>query len=236
MADLSKLVNQLSSLTVLEAAELATMLKEKWDTVETGQSNEVPVARKPNELADVKLIQELIFQPSTVALQPFSKEEMTKGKTPDFKLMKGSELHGYCELKSPRDDWVFEFPDDKPGESVGETRPSPTSNNLARQIESAAEQFDAVNPDHKQPNILVLVNHALGRTVSDLHVTVTGIQVPNGPRLFTLKPDKQTQVWQAARRIDLFLWIDAKKRTCQHVYPNDAVHRVAACELLGIVV
>src|SRR5262245_2106588 len=30
MADLSKLVNELSSLTVLEAAELAKMLEEKW--------------------------------------------------------------------------------------------------------------------------------------------------------------------------------------------------------------
>ena len=30
MADLSKLVDQLSSLTVLEAAELAKLLEEKW--------------------------------------------------------------------------------------------------------------------------------------------------------------------------------------------------------------
>ena len=30
MADLSKIVDDLSSLTVLEAAELATMLEEKW--------------------------------------------------------------------------------------------------------------------------------------------------------------------------------------------------------------
>jgi hypothetical protein len=234
MVDLSKLVNELSNLTVVESAELAKMLKEKWGTVETDRPGAVPAARKPNETADIKLIQELIFQPCNVVLQPFSKEEMAKGKTPDFKLMKGSELCGYCELKSPRDDWVFEFLDDlKLGETATATRPSPTSNNLARQIESAVEQFDAVNPDHKQPNILVLVNHAAGRTRSDLHVTITGIQVPDGPRLFTMKPDKQKRVWQAARRIDLFLWVDAQKRTCQHVYPNDAVHRAAACGLLG---
>jgi hypothetical protein len=235
MADLSKLVNALSNLTVIEAAELATMLQEKWATVEAGQPDVVRGAQKTTEGADIKLMQELIFQPSDVELQRFSKEEMAKGKTPDFKLMKGSELCGYCELKSPRDDWVFEFPDDiKPGESVTETRRSPTSNNLARQIESAGEQFDAVNPDHKLPNVLVLVNHAAGRTRSDLHVTVTGIRVPAGPRLYTLKPDKQRKVWEAARRVDLFLWIDAEKRTCQHVYPDDAVHRAAACRLLGI--
>jgi hypothetical protein len=235
MANLSKLVNELSNLTVIEAAELAMMLEEKWGEVGIGPPGRVRMARKPTEGADIKLMQEIIFQPYNVVLQPFSKEEMTKGKTPDFKLMKGSELCGYCELKSPRDDWVFEFPDDiKPGESVTEMRPSPTSNNLARQIESAAEQFDAVNPDHKLPNVLVLVNHAIGRTRSDLHVAVTGIQVPDGPRLFTFKPDKQKQVWEAARRVDLFLWVDAQKRTCQHLYPDDAVHRVAACRLLGV--
>jgi hypothetical protein len=65
-------------------------------------------------------------------------------------------------------------------------------------------------------------------------VTGTGIRVPDGGRLFTLKPDKQKRVWEAAQRVDLFLWVDAQKRTCQHVYPDDAVHRAAACRLLGI--
>jgi hypothetical protein len=235
MADLSRLVNELSSLSVIEAAQLAAMLSEKWGAAETGQPTGVLASRKPTEGTDTKLMQELVFQPSDIVLQRFSKEEMAKGKTPDFKLKKGAELRGYCELKSPRDDWVFELPDDiKPGESVAEMRPSPTSNNLARQIESAVEQFDAVNPDHKLPNVLVIVNHAPGRTRSDLHVALTGIQVPDGPRLFTLTPDRQKQIWESARRIDLFLWIDAEKRTCQHTCPADAVHREAACTLLGI--
>jgi ribosomal protein L7/L12 len=232
VADLLKLVNHLSNLTILEAAELSKMLKEKWDTRQPGK---VPAARKPTEGADAKLVRELIFQPSDVVLQPFGKEEKAKGKTPDFKLMRGTELCGYCELKSPRDDWVFEFPDDiKPGEAVTETRSSPTSNNLARQIESAVEQFDAVNLDHKLPNVLAIVNHAAGRTISDLHTTVTGIQVPDGPRLYALKPDRQKQIWKAARRVDLFLWIDAQNRTWHHAYPNDAAHRAKACGVLGI--
>ena len=39
MADLAKLVDELSSLTVLEAAELSNMLEEKW-----GVSAAAPVA------------------------------------------------------------------------------------------------------------------------------------------------------------------------------------------------
>jgi hypothetical protein len=140
-----------------------------------------------------------------------------------------------AELKSPRDDWLFEFPREiKPGEFVTETRPSPTSNNLARQIESAVEQFDRVNPDHKLPNVLVLVNHAVGRTRSDLHITLAGIPLPGGPNLFTLKLDHLKRVWEAARRIDLFIWVDAQERSCQHLYANDAAHRATACGLLGI--
>src|ERR1700674_5342054 len=55
--------------------------------------------------------------------------------------------------------------------------------------------------------------------------------MPAETRLFS-RPSKR--VWQAARRVDLFLWVDAQKRTCQHVCPDDAVHRAAACRLLGI--
>jgi hypothetical protein len=234
VADLSKLVNELSNLTVLQSSELATMLAEKW-RVQRDPSARARKAPSPNEHADLKLMEELIFGPNNVLLEPFSKEEMAKGKTPDFRLMKESTLRGYCELKSPRDDWVFELPADiKPGEVVSTTRRDPTSNNLARQVQSAAEQFDAVNPDHKLPNVLAIVNHAAGRSRSDLHIALTGIQVPDGPRLFTMKPAKQAKVWDAARRIDLFLWIDPQKRSWQHVYPDDAVHRAMACDLLGI--
>lgn len=231
MTNLFKLVNELSKLTVIEAAELATTLQEKWSAAEAGQPSAVRVPLKPTEGADICLMRELIFQPANVGLQPFSKKEMDKGKTPDFKLMKGSELCGYCELKSPRDDWIFQHPD-QPG--VAETSSSPVSNNLARQIESAVEQFDAVNPDHRLPNVLVIVNHAAGRTRSDLHVTLTGIQVPDGPRLFTLQPDRRKLICAAARRVDLFLWIDADKRTWQHAYPADSIHREAACALCGV--
>jgi Ribosomal protein L7/L12 dimerisation domain len=229
VADLSKLMNELSNLTVLEAAELAKVLKEKWGVQRD------PRIDQTDEDADIKLIQELIFQPREIVLQRFNKEETEKGKTPDFKLIKKSKLYGYCELKSPRDDWVFTFPDkSKPGESGVETRHSPTSNNLARQIMSAVDQLDAINPNHGLPNVLVLVNHAVGRTRSDLHVTLAGIPLPGGPNLFTLKLDHQKEVWAAARRVDLFLWVDPRERSWQPLYANDAVHRATVCSLLGI--
>ena len=238
MTDLSKLANELSNLTVLEAAELAKVLGKKWGVhcdPRIHESSRGIIARSPDEDADIKLIQEIIFQPLKIELQRFSKEETAKGKTPDFKLVKESKLCGYCELKSPRDDWVFESPDKiEVGEPVLEMRHSPTSNNLARQIMNAVDQLNAINLDHGLPNVLVLVNHAVGRTRSDLHVTLAGIPVPGGPQLFTLKLDHQKEVSEAARHVDLFLWVDPAERSWQPLYANDAVHRETVCSLFGV--
>ncbi len=235
MVDVSKLANELNNLTLLEAKELAKILEEKWGVERGAQGGQGIASRAgPNEAADVSQVQELVFRPREIELRRLSKEEK-KEKNPDFKLFKESKLCGYCELKSPRDDWIFESPaKGEAGQSVPEIRPSPTSNNIARQIKSAAEQFDAVNPNHELPNVLVLVNHAVGRTRSDLHITLAGIPVPGGPDQFTLKLDHQKEVWAAARRIDLFIWVDPQKRTWQPVYANDALHRETVRSLFGI--
>ena len=234
MVDLSKLANELSDLTVLEAAELANMLKGKWKLITdlNVQGDKASASRNgSDEAADRTLVWELIFRPCEIVPRSLSKEER-KGKNPDFKLFKEEKPCGYYELKSPRDDWIFEPP--KAGELAVETRHSPTSNNLARQIKSAAEQFDAINPNHELPNVLIFVNYAVGRTRSDLYVTLAGIPVPGGPDQFTLTFDHQKEVWEAARRIDLFLWVDPQKRSWQPLYANDAVHRKTVCSLFGI--
>ena len=48
MADLNAIVDNLSSLTVMEAAELATLLEEKW-----GVSAAAPVAREVEDIVPV---------------------------------------------------------------------------------------------------------------------------------------------------------------------------------------
>lgn len=105
------------------------------------------------EDADIRLMRELLFDRHNIVLERFSKAEMTGRKTPDFKLLKDGKLVGYCELKSPRDDWIFETPADlTPGEIRGEARRNPAAHNLARNIGKAAAQFDSVNPDRQLPN------------------------------------------------------------------------------------
>ena len=74
----------------------------------------IPISGNPNEQADLKLAQELLVPAPGVAWQRYQKKEMVK-PTPDFKIFKDGTLAGFCEVKSPRDDWTFEFPKAEPG-------------------------------------------------------------------------------------------------------------------------
>jgi hypothetical protein len=84
VADLSKLVKELSGLTVLDAVELTEALADKWGVNHGQKANQTGIGTEaiPNEAGDIKLIEELIFQPRNIALQRFSKEETAKGKHP----------------------------------------------------------------------------------------------------------------------------------------------------------
>ena len=63
MADLSKLVTELSGLTVLEAAELAKMLEEKWGVSaaaeEQTEFSAVLTEVGPNKIPVIKVVREL---------------------------------------------------------------------------------------------------------------------------------------------------------------------------------
>src|SRR5579871_5848560 len=103
--------------------------------------------------------------------KPYSKAELLRGKTPDFKSFKDGKLCGYCELKSPRDDCVFEKPE--PGDpAIRENLP--IHRKLGAHIRHAGKQFDSVNPDHSVPNIMAFVSHGPDIERRDLHATIAG--------------------------------------------------------------
>ena len=113
----------------------------------------------------------MVFDPRGIVLHKFGRKE--KRKNPDFKLYNDGNLIGYCEVKSPRDDWVFDFPEDlQPGEHRVELRRDPAAVNLADHVGKAAAQFDAVNPDRQVPNILVLVSHESGVLWDATEITI----------------------------------------------------------------
>ncbi len=198
----------------------------------------MPDKQKPDENEDKRLIRNLIFEPRRI--QPEDIPEQQKQKTPDFKLLKDGNLRAYCEVKSPTDGDLFEFPKDVlPGEVRVEVEKDPALFNLANHIAKAAKQFEAVNPDRAHPNILVIANHARRKGPGDLRLALEGLRLPNGQRVFPLVNDKdqwevQKGVWEAARSIDLYVWFDPVKRTWQAFRPNGAARLKEACELFGL--
>lgn len=190
-----------------------------------------PQTREYDEAEDAALMQTLLFDPKGIVLHPCSAAELKTGKTPDFKLFKDGKLCGFCEMKSPRDDYVFGPPNEK-GFAVRKNLPF--YRKLGSHVRHAGKQFEAVNPGHKFPNIMVFINHAPDIERRDLIATIAGLPVTGGPPLFMLGRKMQKRVGDAARNIDLFLWIDAEKGTCQHVSVNEAPHQQAALDLLDL--
>jgi hypothetical protein len=64
-------------------------------------------ATRCDETADAALLAELAFAPKNV-LDRYNEAELRAGKTPDFKLLKDGAVCGFCEMKSPGDDYISE--------------------------------------------------------------------------------------------------------------------------------
>ncbi len=201
------------------------------------EEHRLPERHVADEDADKRLLRNLIFEPRGIRAEGIPED---KNKTPDVKLLKDGALRAYCEMKSPTDGDLFNFPDDlAPGEIRAEVRKDPAVFSLARLVAKAAKQFEAANPDRAHPNILVIVNHARRKGPADLRMALEGIRAPDGRRFFPLVNDEdkwevQKDVWEAARSIDLYVWVDPRKRTWQAFRPANAQRLAEACDLLGI--
>jgi ribosomal protein L30 len=185
----------------------------------------------PDEAADVELMRALVFDNNGIVLEPYDAAALNRGKTPDFKLMKDGAVSGYCEVKSPRDDYVLKAPE---AGGMAVRRNLPFYRKLGNQIRGAAQQFDAENSRHDKPNVMVFLSHTPEIERRDLIATIAGLPKSSGKRIFMLGRKMQGQVIEAARKIDLFLWIDKVSGTCKHLTSADAKHRATALALLGL--
>jgi hypothetical protein len=195
------------------------------------------MARHPGEAPDIDLADELIFRPHGLSLQPFTREELLRGKTPDRRVLLAGELAAFTEIKSPRDDWMEErFEEAAPGEMVGGLRADPIFNRIRRHIRTASEQFDAVNPSREHPNILVLVNHDTMSDYRDLRETVTGyFHADTGERFPTMKREADRLIEKNS--IDAIAWIDARDRRLEGYMLNEQATpnlTTQVCALLGV--
>ena len=105
----------------------------------------------------------------------------TTGKTPDFKILRDQTVGAFCEVKSPQDVFQERLNDAIRAAPEGQYRGVIESGPVSRQYRcmeraatKAAAQFNAVNPAHAQPNILMFVNHDTTSHQGDFEEAVTG--------------------------------------------------------------
>jgi large subunit ribosomal protein L30 len=158
---------------VPDTPETRGMIDKVSHLVRINNDPSVPTAPRPapvyDETADRALVCELAFDRNSIVPKAYSDAELKRGKTPDFKLFVNGTLRGFCEMKSPRDDFIFEAP----AEGKAAMRENlPYYRKLGGHIRHAAEQFGAVNPDHKLPNVLAFVTHCRDIERRDLMATI----------------------------------------------------------------
>ncbi|KUO64484.1 MAG: hypothetical protein APF80_04795 [Alphaproteobacteria bacterium BRH_c36] len=162
---------------------------------------------RTNEERDLALVEELVAIPAGILLERI--EATPEGPRPDFRIQSRGGVAGFCEVKSPRDDWLDEQLEQAPPNTiVGGGRADPTFNRVARNIEKAVKQFDAVNPDHDVPNVLVIVNHDADSGFDDLCETLTGELRADTGEAHPTNLRVATRLGDKRQRIDLYCWID----------------------------
>jgi hypothetical protein len=109
-------------------------------------------------------------------VERFTKAEMKRGRTPDFRVFAGDALAIYCEVKTAQEDeWLDQqLAAALPLTLVGGPRPDPTYNRVSSHVHAAVQQFDSVNRLGKVPNVLAIVNGDKGAGFTDLIQVVTG--------------------------------------------------------------
>ena len=131
---------------------------------------------KQNEDAD------LLFAVQFFDSRGLTAERIQEGKTktPDLRLLRGNEVVGFCEVKSPQDIFV-ERTESAVNEGAGQLRGVVERGFISRQYrcldraaKKAAEQLRAANPAHSVPNILLIVNHDSYSIEEDFIEAITG--------------------------------------------------------------
>ena len=169
----------------------------------------------------------------------FSEPEMRQGKTPDFRVFKGEEFVLYSEAKhAQKDAWLDDQLSEAPPMTlVGGPRHDPVFNRLSGHIHRAAEQFQAVNPNHEYPNVLVITSSDRSCMFTDLISTLTGnFYSENGDIDPIYKSVSEGRIKEEKYAIDLYVFKDdfPGGRTEEHMYfQRDSTHYRRLCELLG---
>jgi hypothetical protein len=189
----------------------------------------------PTEDDDLKIAEQLVFAPNGLDLLKIPRGA---GRSADLQILQNGVLVAYCELKSPRDEWLEKLLDETGScQIVGGEREDPVFKKIRKHTNKASKQFESLNPVRSVPNVLVFVNHDNGSNFNDLRETFTGLfHATNGSRHATML-DVAASLKRAKSQIDLCVWIDGKSSKVQGYFFNQGAtpnYMNRLCALLGI--
>lgn len=183
------------------------------------------------EAADHRIVRDFFSARGLIA-EPIP--ETKTGKKPDFEIKRGAELVAFCEVKSPQDIFTERVTNaitsGKGGIiETGWGNDYRQTRCIDRAAQKAAAQFDAVNPFHSIPNILIVVNHDEHANVDDFVQLTTGTfggaSVAKG-------------IQNEIPQIDLYVWIDQKYRRSEQeprvIYNHRSPLKETVCTLLKL--
>jgi hypothetical protein len=168
----------------------------------------------------------------------FSKQEMRLGKTPDFRVFSDSSLVAYCEAKQVQhDEWLNrQFEAAEPLQFVGGLRPEKVFNRLTTHIHRAAQQFAAVNLEHKHSNILVFANFDQACEFQDqlLGVLTGNIYAEYGIFESIFNEYSNGRIMYEKMTIDIYVWCDGWKSDPKprHWFWHNSPHYANVCAIL----
>lgn len=156
--------------------------------------------------------------------EPFTKDEMKKGKTPDRKVYKNDEFAFYCEIKEiAKDDWL------------GGAKPDPVFNRISDDIHTALKQFNSVNPDLEHPNVLAFVNNDERCGALDLIGVLTGhLLLDDGGAAPIYLKYSHGRIKDEKNLIHLYLWFDSFKANKVLFNFADTRHLDRLCKYLDV--
>jgi hypothetical protein len=136
-------------------------------------------------------------------------------KTPDFRILCEAAIVAYCEVKSPQDVFPKRVEDaileGKGGViEIGYGNDYRQGRCIARAAKKAEAQFEAVNPAHSVPNILIIVNHDSFSLEEDFTQVITGELGAVGRVGKPLRDD--------IPGIDVYVWMDARNNAIEQVH------------------
>lgn len=153
---------------------------------------------------------------------------------PDFRVFKRDTLAFFCEVRSVAKDGKRGAAGPNPMVILpGTERTLEWRDRMSNHIGAAVERFDAVNPHHDYPNVLILINDDILCGFNDLVAVATGLRPRNSEYPVYPKHSLGNPKNEKAR-IDLYIWLDENKPAHFFFNRDSEAHLRKLCDCFGL--